>query len=112
MTALIKVKNPSLITSERVICAVEGTQERSVRRRELGRTESKEEESGELSIRLRMPTTYFHPVGLRLDDLDCDAALLPSIFFSSLPPSVDWSTEITVREQSLAGGQDAEHVTD
>lgn len=27
MTALIKVKNPSLITSERVICAVEGTQE-------------------------------------------------------------------------------------
>lgn len=95
-----------------MICAVEGTQERSVRRRELGRTESKEEESGELSIRLRMPTTYFHPVGLRLDDLDCDAALLPSIFFSSLPPSVDWSTEITVREQSLAGGQDAEHVTD
>ena len=85
---------------------------RSVRRRELGCTDSKEEELGELSIRLRMPTTYFHPVGLRLDDLDCNEALLPSIFFSSLPPSVDWSTEITVREQRLAGGQDAEHVTD
>lgn len=84
-------------------------------RRDL-RTEAEDEGLAELSVWHRVPTTYFHPVGLLVDDLDSDAALLPSILFffsppSSLPPAADWSTEITLREQRLAGGQDAEHVT-
>lgn len=81
---------------------------------ELGRTEGKEEELGELSIWHRMPTTYFHPVGLLVDDLDCDAALLPSIFFFS-PPSIPLLTgQQRLHSESRAWQSDraAEHVTD
>lgn len=53
------------------------------------------EELGELSIWHCMPTTYFHPVRLLVDDLDWSPPAL-HIFFS-VSPSTDWSTEITQR---------------
>lgn len=72
----------------------------------LATTEGKEEELDELSIWLRMPTTYFHPVGLLVDDLDCDAALLPSIFFFFfyLPPS-RWLANRDYSQRAEPGSQ-------
>lgn len=72
-------------------------------RQDLARGRGKQK-LGELSIWQRVPTTYFQPVGLLADDLDCNAALLPSIFVSlSLSlRSVPTDQEITVRALSLA----------
>ena len=81
-------------------------------RQELGWTEGKEEELGELSIWHRMPTTYFHPAGLLLDDLDCDTALLPSyLFFFSLP-LLTGQQRLHSGSRAWQSGKMAQHVTE
>lgn len=100
MTGLTRVKNFLLITSEHVSVPVEIALEGD----RHGWTKGKEEELGELSIWHRMPTAYFHTVGLLVDDLDCSAALLPSIFFffPSLPP---WLVNRDYSQRAEPGSQ-------
>lgn len=80
-------------------------------RQELGLTEGKEEELGEFSGWHSMPTAYFHPVGLLVDDLDCAAALLPSALFSSLP-LLTGQQRLHSESRAWQSDRTAEHVTD
>lgn len=68
------------------------------------------EESGELSIWHCMPTTCFHPVGLLVDDLDWNAALLPSIFFSL--PLLTGQQRLHSESRARQWDRTVEHVTE
>lgn len=57
-----------------------------------------------------MPTTYFHTAGLVVGDLDCGAALLPSIFFS--PPSPTGQQRLHSESRAWQSDRTTEHVTE